>query len=44
MSNVIQARADVWLMLDSDQEGLYACMICGKRFSDYDEVQQHKRK
>jgi hypothetical protein len=30
-------------MLDSDQDGLHACMICGERFSDYDEVQQHYR-
>jgi len=40
----VKPPADVELMLDSDQEGVHSCMICGKRFADYDEVQQHYRK
>jgi hypothetical protein len=31
-------------MLDNDQTTLlHACMICGKRFPEYDGVQQHYR-
>jgi hypothetical protein len=43
MSYALQARVGVCLMLDGNQEALHACMLCGKRFPAYDEVQQHYR-
>jgi prefoldin subunit 5 len=43
MWDMIQAGAVVGTMLDSNRGALYACMICGKTFPDYDEVQQHYR-
>jgi hypothetical protein len=39
----MQNRDGYSSMVEEGQEALFACMICGKTFPDYDGVQQHYR-